>query len=181
VPSRNWKLTHKRFVADFQQIARNLLSADRIWPIADDYSFAKRLCGAHAVGHRVGEGIDAAAYTLEIDNDHVNVAQHLFGRFARFAVQRINRNVRVSIDGVGRLDHVVLNVAANSVLRSEERSEIDLRMIEEEIGGVMEAVIDGSLVTDESHARAVEDVAALVEQALQAKFDSMSAVRHLSV
>ena len=48
--------------------------------------------GHQAVRHRVDVGVDARADVLQIDDEHVDAAQHLGGRLARFAVERVDRH-----------------------------------------------------------------------------------------
>jgi hypothetical protein len=54
----------------------------------------------------------------------------------------MDRQSRFAIDAVACFDHVVLHVAANSVLWSEERTEIDIRMVVQQISSVTIRVID---------------------------------------
>jgi hypothetical protein len=51
------------------------------------------------------------------------------------------------------LDHVVLDVAANSVLRAKQSSQLDLWVFVDEIGSVTIRVIDGCLIADQPNAR----------------------------
>jgi len=81
---------------------------------------------------------------------------------------------------VSRLDHVVLHVTAYPVLWTKQRCEIDRRMIEQEICRVAERVIDRSLIADKRYPGALHCDHAIAEQPFEAKFDLMSAVRHLS-
>src|SRR2546425_752213 len=140
--SRNWKLANKRFLAGLKQVPCQLLSADRIRAIANNDSLVELFGSAHAVGHRIGKGVDAAADALKIDDDDVDVFQHPFRRLARLAIKRINWNVSLTIDSVRCLDHVVLHVAANSVLWSEQSREVNSRMIVKQIGSVTKRMID---------------------------------------
>jgi hypothetical protein len=66
------------------------------------------------------------------------------------------------------------------MLRTKQRCQIDRWMIEEKIGGVTERVIDRRLVADKRDTRILQCGDMLIEQTLEAKFDLMSAVRHLS-
>ena len=66
-------------------------AADRIRAIADDDAHAVPGGGAHAVRHRVDVGVDARADVLQIDHQHVDVAQHL-RRSARGSRCRANRS-----------------------------------------------------------------------------------------
>jgi hypothetical protein len=68
----------------------------------------------------------------------------------------MDRQAGFAIDTVCRLDHVVLHVAANAVLWTKERNQVDVGMLVQKISGVMKTVIDGSLVADESDACAFE-------------------------
>jgi len=55
-----------------------------------------------------------------------------------------------------RFDHVVLHVAADSVLWTEERTQIDIRMVVQQVRSVTIRVIDGRLITDQTDTRATQ-------------------------
>jgi hypothetical protein len=57
------------------------------------------------------------------------------------------------IDAMTRFDHVVLHVAADSVLWSKQRAEFYVGMVVQEIGGVMVRMVNGCLVANQSHPR----------------------------
>jgi hypothetical protein len=97
---------------------------------------------AHAVRHRVSESVDATAHALQVNNDDIDVLQHLVGGLARLAIERVDGKSRATIARVTGLDHVVLHVTTYAVLRTEQSGQVDRRMIEEQIGGVTERVID---------------------------------------
>ena len=61
-----------------------------------------------------------------------------------------------TIDAVAGFDHVVLHVAANAVLWTKQRAQIDVWMIVKKIGGVMKVVIDGCLIADQPGASAFQ-------------------------
>ena len=75
------------------------IAADRVRPVAHDDPDAVPRRGAHAVGHRVDEGVDAGADVLQVDDQHVDVAQHLRGRLARLAVERVDRHAPPRVVG----------------------------------------------------------------------------------
>ena len=79
--------------------------------------------GLEHVTQRRDERVDAAAEVLQVDEQHVERVEHRLGRPAHFAVQAEYRDAEHRIDEVGRLDHVVLLVAAQAVLRAEGRRE----------------------------------------------------------
>jgi hypothetical protein len=75
--------------------------------------------GLEHVAERRDEGVDAAAAVLEVDEQHVERVHHRVGRAPHLAVQAEHRNPVRRILVVRGLDHVVLLVAAQAVLRSE--------------------------------------------------------------
>jgi hypothetical protein len=94
-------------------------------PIADDHRHAVTATRLQAVGHRVDEGVDARADVLQVDHQHVEPGQHLGGGLAGLAVERVDRHATHGVDGVRRLDHVVLQVRPEAVLRAEDRRQGD--------------------------------------------------------
>jgi hypothetical protein len=53
----------------------------------------------------------------------------------------MNGNPRLAVNTVLRLNHIVLNVSANSMLRSEECPQIKLRMLMQKVGGVLVVMV----------------------------------------
>jgi hypothetical protein len=110
VPHGNRKLADERLESPCKKRPFNLDAANRIRPIAHDYRNAVARGGAQAVGHRVDVGVDPGADILEIDHQHVDLAQHFSSRFPRLAVERVNGDATRGILGVRRFHHVVLDV-----------------------------------------------------------------------
>ncbi len=54
-----------------------------------------------------------------------------------------------------RLDHVVLHVGPESVLRAEDGGQREIRRRREPIDDVQEAAIEGRVIADDAHARAL--------------------------
>ena len=73
------------------------------------------------VAQRGDEGVDAAAEVLQVHQQDIEALHHRCGRAAHFAVQAVHRDAVHGIGEVLRLDHVVLLVAAQAVLRPEGR------------------------------------------------------------
>ena len=92
--------------------ALDRVAADRIRPIADDDADAVPARGAQAVGHRVDVGVDARADILEIDDEHVDVGEHL-ARSARAS------RCRASSTGTRRLASVACGDSIMFSCRSE--------------------------------------------------------------
>ena len=129
--------------------------------------------GAQAVGHRVDERVDARADILQIDDQDVEPAQHLGRRLARFAVEGVDRHPPYRVGRVRRLDHVVLQVRAEPVLRAEQRGQRHPRRAEDEIGGVRERRVHRGRVADEPGAKPFEP--ARGQQPRQSWYDTHAA------
>ena len=54
--------------------------------VAHDHLFAELLGRDHAIRHCVDERVDAAADVLQVDDDRIEISDHLLSRLARFAV-----------------------------------------------------------------------------------------------
>jgi hypothetical protein len=65
----------------------------------------------------------------------------------------MHRQAGFAIHAVAGFDHVVLNVAANSVLWTKERPQLNVSVIMQEVSSMAIRVIDGGLVADQSNAR----------------------------
>jgi hypothetical protein len=109
--------------------------------------------GAQAVGHRVDVGVDAGADVLQVDHQRIESAQHLGGRFARLTVERVDRHPATRVVDVRRLDHVVLHVRPEPVLRSEDRAELHTRRCADAVQDVDKPAIDGRVVADDTDVR----------------------------
>src|SRR5687768_8503953 len=159
MPRGNRILSDERFVSGFKGDAFDFNAANRVGPIAHDHLDAMRARRAHAIGHRVHVGVDARADILQVDDERVDIAQHLGGRLAGVAVQRIERDAlpRAGFElGVRRLDHVVLHVRPKSVLRTEERRDLHAAIGEQQIDNVLQAMVDRGRVADETDAFAAQ-------------------------
>ena len=140
-------------------VALDIVSVDRIWTVADDDSLAI-FCGrAHAAGHRVYERVDAASDVLQIDDERIDVRNHFLGRLADLAVERIDHDAGPRIADVRSLDHVVLNVPADAVLRTEKRRQVDFGMFVKYVRRMLKRVRQNRrLVADETDALPAEEM-----------------------
>ena len=136
----------------------HLEAADRVRAIADNHRHAMTLRGAQAVGHRVDEGVDAGADVLQVDDQRVEPRQHLGRGLPRLAVERVDRYPQRPILRVGRLDHVVLQVGAEAVLRAENGAEPDGLAQGDPIDDVPERAVDRGRIGDDADAQAVQAV-----------------------
>ena len=78
--------------------------------------------------------------------------EHLLGGLARLTVERKDRHVAAPVLGVGRLDHVVLQVGAVAVLRPEDGGELEAIGVAELIDHVAEAMIDRGWIGEHANA-----------------------------
>ena len=106
------------------------------------------------IAQRGDEGVDAAAQVLQIDEDHVERVQHRLGRPAHLAVEAEHRDAVHRIVEVGRLDHVVLLVAAQAVLRAESGGELDVAAGGERIERMRQVLRDRSRMRQQGDAPA---------------------------
>ena len=170
VPHRDRELADERRVRRVERRALDGVAADRIRPIAHDDADAVPAGGAQAVGHRVDVGVDARADVLEIDDQHVDVGEHL-ARSARASRCRANAPARAaSRRRVRRLDHVLLQVRAEAVLRAEHRRQRPVAGRGEAIRGVPEpASIEAGLQTRPTRWPAIRLSIRAVEQAIESE------------
>jgi hypothetical protein len=102
------------------------------------------------------ERVDAATEILQIDKHHIECAHHRIGRPAHFSIKTEDWNAMHRIDEVGGLDHVVLLVAAQTMLRTEGSGEFDVVACRQSIQGVPQIFGDGSGMREQRHALALE-------------------------
>jgi len=98
----------------------------RIRPVQHPHRLAARRGRFEHVAERRHERVDPTSQILKIDQNDVACIQHRVGRFAHCAVQAEHRDAVDRIVEVGRLDHVVLLVAAQAMLRTERSDELDI-------------------------------------------------------
>jgi hypothetical protein len=94
-------------------------AASRVWAVEYPHLLAVLGRGFEQVAQGGDEGVDAAAEVLQVDQQDVETVHHRRRRTTYFAVQAEYRDAMRRVDEVGRLDHVVLLVAAQPVLRPE--------------------------------------------------------------
>ena len=144
------------FVAGLQGRAFDGDAADRIGPVADDDRDSGTRGGTQAIGNGVYEGVDARADVLDVDHQHVDQREHLLCRLARLAVQREDRHVAPRILAVRRLDHVVLEVRAESVLRPEDGGQRPVGRCGQAIDNVLEIAVDRGVIGEHADAQALQ-------------------------
>ena len=108
------------------------------------------------VAQRRDEGIDPAPQILQVDEDHVERVHHRVRRPAHLAIQAEHRDAMRRVVEVGRLDHVVLLVAAQPVLRTEGGGNRDVTARGQRVQRVPQVVRDRGGVGEQRGAPALE-------------------------
>ena len=103
-------------------------------------------------------GVDAAAQVLQIDQDRVEGAHRLAGRTADLAIQAEHRDSVGRVGEVRRLHHIVLEVAADAMLRAEHRRQLQSGR-EKRIDAVGQVFGDGGRMRQQRNALAFERTA----------------------
>src|SRR6185295_15226051 len=158
VPEWNRELADEGLEPLHQHGSVNPDPADRVGPVADDDRDAVLFARPQAVRHRVDERVDARPHILEIDDEHVEVLEHLRRRLAGVAVQRVHRNAPRGVAGMRGFDHVVLDVRAEAVLRAEDRAKANIAARLEARDDVLKAGVHGSGIRYDSHPLAFQFV-----------------------
>ena len=81
-------------------------------------------CRFQDIAERRDERINPATQILQIDEDDIACIHHLICRLSHFAIQAEHGDVVYRIVEIRQLDHVVLLVAAQAMLRTERRSDL---------------------------------------------------------
>jgi hypothetical protein len=172
VAHRDRELPDKRRVRRVERRALHAYAADRVRPIADHHADPVRVRRPQAVGERVDVGVDPRPDVLQIHDEHVDPREHLGGRLARFAVERVDGEPPLRIARVRRLDHVLLQIRVEAVLRPEQRRQRPVARAEQPVGRVHEARVDRRGIADERDPAAVDERAiGTIEQALETGAD----------
>ena len=168
VPHRDRKLTDEGRIGGVEGRAFDVFAVDRVGPIADDDADPVPSSRAKAVRHRIDVGVDPGADVLQVHHQDVHVGQHLRRRFARLAVERMDRQPAPGVARVRRLDHVLLEVRAKAVLGAEERRQRPVAAGGQPIGRMDEGSIDRRRIADESDLLPLDQFAVgTVEQTIE--------------
>src|SRR5207237_10417217 len=89
----------------------------------------------------------------------------------------MNRHAGLSVNHVSRLNHVVLHVAANAVLRTEQRNQFNVRMLVEQIGCMAKIMIDRGLIAYQTDAGAAQQIYLFSEQPFDSSSDRLRVYR----
>src|SRR4051812_34263224 len=147
--------------------------------IEDPDALAERGSFLEHIAQRRDEGVDAATDVLQIDQQHVERIHHLCRRAANFAVEAEKWNAVHRIVERRRLDHVVLLVAAQAVLRAEGGGQREVVESRERVERMREVGGDRCGMSEQRESLAAQRAAqrGLAEQAIDAELHSSSPAR----
>ncbi len=152
--------------------------ADRIWPVEHPYCLALYRCSLEDVAQRRDERVNAATQVLQIDQHHVEAVRHRGGWPTHLAVQAEDRDAVQRILEIRRLDHVVLLVAAQPVLRSESGRDVELAAGEERVERMRQVDCDRGGMREQRYAFAGKRRAqgGLAEESIDAELHGRNAL-----
>src|SRR4029453_7227832 len=116
------------------------------------------LTGAHSQIHRPNKGVVARTDVLQINQQEIQILQHFARRLAMFAVQTVNRYPESRMFVTSPFNHVVLGLAAITVLRTKERAHLKEPPIFalENLGSVLQLRIDRCGVQERTNTPAAQ-------------------------
>ena len=100
-------------------------TARRVGPVQHPHGFAKLSRFFQHITQGCDKRVDAATQILQIHQQHVKAGHHRGRGAANLAIQAEHRNAEGWVDEIWRLNHIVLLVAAQPVLRAEGGGEVD--------------------------------------------------------
>src|SRR6266481_8412229 len=121
MPDRKGMHSNKRFVIGVEHWPFCRYAIDRVRSVEHNDCNSGLFTGAHAKIHSPDKGVAARADILQIDEQNIEILQHLQSRLAMFGVQRVNGNAKTRMLVAFPLHHVVLCLSKKSVLRAKER------------------------------------------------------------
>ena len=102
-------------------------AADRIRTVENDERLAEIRRRLHRRTHRANIGVKTDADVLNVENEHVDVAQHFRRRAADVAVKTEDRKARFGVFAVA--DIAFFEDAVKAVFRAKERRQLDFRVL----------------------------------------------------
>jgi hypothetical protein len=126
-------------------------------------------CFLEHVAQRRNERVDAAADVLQIDEQHIERAHHWARRSPHCAVEAEHRDTELRVREIRRLDHVVLLVAAQTVLRAECRGQVHVGQRGQGVERVHQVASDGGRMRQQRDTLAAQALAQCTrrQQAIQ--------------
>ena len=134
------------------------VAAERIGPVEHDDGdslFGGRL---KTKAQRPKVSVDTRADVLQVDDQNIETLEHLRGRFSHIGVETVDRDLSQRIKHVRRLDHVVLLLGPQAVLRTEQRRQLARQALAEDFIGGAEAGVDRRLIHHQPEPGTAQDL-----------------------
>ena len=155
-------------------------AADRVGPVADDDADAVPRGGAHAVGHRVDVGVDPRADVLQVDHQHVDVAQHL-RRSARGSRCRASRSEpRAARPRRAAFRSCCPAGRIGTRAAGRRARQLDVRIVGQDLGGMAERAVDRRRIGDRGRRAGRRRATVVVEETLDADADRAGGGRRMT-
>ena len=142
-------------------------AADGIGTIQDHHLDARLGAGFQTAQQRPDECVVTRADILEVDHQHVETVEHGRRRLAAFAVERVHRQPRAGVAVPFPLDHVVLRLSAQAVLRAEERAQVVAERRVQQRHRVAESAVDACGVREQADAASMQTPGVLLDEPIQ--------------
>src|SRR5437762_1689109 len=156
----NWNRMHphERAVVRIQSWTFNRYTIDRVGSVQHHNLNVLTFAGAYCQIQRPNKSVVARADILQVNQEEIEILQHLARRLAMFAVQTVNRYPKSRMLVTSPFDHVVLSLAAIAVLRTKERVQLKQFPIFalENFGRVLQFRIDRRGMQERTHALAAQ-------------------------
>ncbi len=143
------------------------LAPQGVGPVQNQHADALGCAGLQTVGQGPHVRVDPCPDVLQINDQELQVPQHLLFRHAGLRVEAVDRDAEMRLHGVAGFHHVVLLLAPQTVLRCEERRALSGETLVQELVGVVEVLVHGCLVEQQAEAGALQDVRRLCQAGFQ--------------
>ncbi len=114
---------HEGGVAGTDQVSLDGAAPQRIGPVENDDGHARLRARLERQGRRPLERVDPRPDVLQVHEQEIDPFEHAPRRRASLRIEAVNRDPQIGIDPVPRFDHVVLLLAADAVLGTEQGPE----------------------------------------------------------
>jgi hypothetical protein len=172
VPHRNRIHAHEGGEPRVEHVALYDVTPDWIRPVEYQEGDTALSGGLHRERHRRHVGVVTGTDVQHVEEKDVDVLEHLGRRLARGSVERVDHHAGTRIDAALD-DHPVLRIASDRVLRTVERDQIHLRVLEEPVDAGAAFAIDSGVVGDKPDAAPGDQVKRVRQEDFEAGPDAL--------
>src|SRR5262249_4787572 len=136
----------------------DLNAIDRVGPVENDETLAIIACGLHGQSHRIYESVYTSSDILNVEHKRIEIYEHIRRWFASLSIKRKGRQARPLVPEGLPLDHVVLSLRPDSVLRSKHRGHTNSRMLPKQVRSMSKLAVYGCGIHDEADSAARDQI-----------------------